>query len=144
VAYTEAMADQEGRTAAPSGAGRGLIRGARGVVERVLTDNHFCDHGVVQPGLAEHPIVHKYCRPKTKAKVSNATTAPSSRSWPKCAHTPATPTAAGGLTGLPHRYNQHRGHTVPGSMPPGSLVTNIPREHMGDARPDLSTPVRPH
>ncbi len=130
LAYTEVLADEQGRTTAGFWRRADAWFRARGVVvERVLTDNHFSYRGrLFNEALAESRISHRYCRPyrpQTNGKVERfhrtlmeewAYVRPYSRE--------ADRTRA--LAHWLHRYNHHRWHTALGG-PPISRVTNVPR-----------------
>jgi transposase InsO family protein len=132
LAYTEVLADESGRTCAGFWRRENAWFAARGVtVERVLSDNHFSYRGrLFNAALAEHRIIHKYCRPyrpQTNGKIERfhrtlleewAYVRPYSRE--------ADRTRA--LAHWLHRYNHHRVHTAIGG-PPTSRVTNLPKEH---------------
>ena len=132
LAYTEVLADEQGRTTAAFWRRAETWFRARGViVERVLTDNHFSYRGrLFNEALGEHRIIHKYCRPyrpQTNGKVERfhrtlleewAYVRPYSRESDR--------TRA--LAHWLHRYNHHRVHTAVGG-PPVSRVTNLPKEH---------------
>ena len=132
VAYTEILADEQGRTTAAFWRRAEAWFRARGiVVERVLTDNHFSYRGLLfNAALAETAVLHKYCRPyrpQTNGKVERfhrtlleewAYVRPYSRDADR------TRAFAHWL----HRYNHHRVHTAVGG-PPMSRVTNVPTEH---------------
>jgi transposase InsO family protein len=133
LAYTEVLTDEKGVTAAGFWQRADAWFAARGVtVERVLTDNGFCYRGrLFNDALAEHRIIHKYCRPyrpQTNGKVERfhrtlldewAYVRPYSRE--------ADRTRA--LARWLHRYNHHRVHTAIGDAPI-TRVTNVPREHI--------------
>ncbi len=132
LAYTEVLADEKGATAAAFWRRAQAFFAARAItVERVLTDNGFCYRGrLFNEALAEHRIVHKYCRPyrpQTNGKVERfhrtlleewAYVRPYSRESDR--------TQA--LVRWLHRYNHHRVHTAIGDAPI-TRVTNLPREH---------------
>ncbi len=118
-----------GGVLAPS---RGVVRCPSVVVERVLTDNHFSYRGrLFNQALAEHRILHKYCRPyrpQTNGKVERFhRTLLEEWAYVRPYACEAVRTRA--LARWLHRYNHHRVHTAIGG-PPISRVTNVPREHI--------------
>ena len=132
VAYTEVLADEKGATAAAFWRRAEAWFRARGiVVERVLSDNGFCYRGkLFNDALAEHGIVHKYCRPyrpQTNGKVERFHRT-LLEEWayvrPYCRESDRTRALAHWL----HRYNHHRVHSAIGG-PPVSRVTNLPGQH---------------
>jgi len=132
LAYTEVLADEQGRTAAGFWRRAEAWFRARGIViERVLSDNHFSYRGrLFNEALAESRILHKYCRPyrpQTNGKVERFHRT-LLEEWayvrPYCRESDRTRALAHWL----HRYNHHRVHTAIGG-PPVSRVTNLPREH---------------
>ena len=133
VAYTEVLADEQGATAAAFWRRAEAWFAARGVVvERVLTDNHFSYRGrLFNEALAEHRILHKYCRPyrpQTNGKVERFhRTLLEEWAYVRPYACEAARTRA--LARWLHRYNHHRVHTAIGG-PPISRVTNVPREQL--------------
>src|SRR5688572_13454519 len=133
LAYTETLPDERGATAAGFWRRAHAWFGARGVtVERVLTDNAFCYRGLLfNAALAEHRIIHKYCRPyrpQTNGKVERFhRTLLDEWAYVRPYHRDADRTRA--LAHFLHRYNHHRVHTAIGG-PPISRVTNLPAEHI--------------
>jgi transposase InsO family protein len=132
LAYTEVLADEQGRTAAGFWRRAEAWFRARGVVvERVLSDNHFSYRGrLFNEALAENRIIHKYCRPyrpQTNGKVERFHRT-LLEEWayvrPYCRESDRTRALARWL----HRYNHHRVHTAIGDAPI-TRVTNLPREH---------------
>jgi transposase InsO family protein len=132
VAYTEALPDESGRTAAAFWRRAAAWFAARGVVvERVLTDNHFSYRGLLfNAALAETGTVHRYCRPyrpQTNGKVERFhRTMLEEWAYVRPYHRESDRLRA--LAHWLHRYNHHRVHTAVGG-PPVSRVTNLPREH---------------
>jgi transposase InsO family protein len=132
VAYTEVLADEKGATAAAFWRRAETWFRARGiVVERVLSDNGFCYRGrLFNQALAEHRIIHKYCRPyrpQTNGKVERFhRTLLEEWAYVRPYGREADRTRA--LAHWLHRYNHHRVHTAIGDAPL-SRVTNLPREH---------------
>ena len=132
LAYTEVLADEQGRTTAAFWRRAEAWFRARGVVvERVLSDNHFSYRGrLFNEALAESRIVHKYCRPyrpQTNGKVERFhRTLLEEWAYVRPYHREADRTRA--LARWLHRYNHHRVHPAIGG-PPVSRVTNLPREH---------------
>jgi transposase InsO family protein len=132
VAYTEVLADEQGRTAAGFWRRAEAWFRARGiVVERVLTDNHFTYRGrLFNEALAEHRIAHKYCRPyrpQTNGKVERFhRTLLEEWAYVRPYWREADRTRA--LARWLHRYNHHRMHSAVGGAPL-SRVTNLPQEH---------------
>lgn len=132
VAYTEALADEKGATAAGFWRRAEAWFRARGVViERVLTDNHFTYRGLLfNAALAETGVVHKYCRiyrPQTNGKVERFhRTLLEEWAYVRPYAREADRTRA--LARWLHRYNHHRVHTAVGDAPI-TRVTNVPREH---------------
>jgi transposase InsO family protein len=132
LAYTEVLADEQGRTTAAFWRRAVAWFAARGVViERVLTDNHFSYRGVLfNAALAETGVAHRYCRPyrpQTNGKVERFhRTMLEEWAYVRPYHREADRTRA--LAHWLHRYNHHRVHTAIGG-PPVSRVTNLPREH---------------
>jgi transposase InsO family protein len=132
VVYTEALADESGRTAAAFWRRAFAWFAARGVViERVLTDNHFSYRGILfNEALAETGVAHRYCRPyrpQTNGKVERFhRTMLEEWAYVRPYRREAERIAA--LARWLHRYNHHRVHTSVGG-PPMSRVTNLPREH---------------
>ena len=133
VAYTEVLADEQGRTAAAFWRRAEAWFRARGVVvQRVLSDNHFSYRGrLFNEALAEGRIIHKYCRPyrpQTNGKVERFHRTLLDE-WayvrPYCREADRTRALARWL----HRYNHHRVHTAVGDAPI-TRVTNLPREHI--------------
>ena len=132
LAYTEVLADEQGRTTAAFWRRAEAWFRARGVVvERVLSDNHFSYRGrLFNQALDETGVLHKYTRPyrpQTNGKVERfhrtlleewAYVRPYSRD--------ADRTRA--LARWLHRYNHHRVHTAIGDAPI-TRVTNVPAEH---------------
>jgi len=132
LAYTEVLADEQGRTAAAFWRRAQAWFAARGVVvERVLTDNHFTYRGrLFNTALAETRVLHQYCRPyrpQTNGKVERFHRT-LLEEWayvrPYCREADRTRALARWL----HRYNHHRVHTAIGDAPI-TRVTNLPREH---------------
>jgi len=132
VAYTEVLADEQGRTTAAFWRRAEAWFRARGVVvQRVLSDNHFSYRGrLFNEALAESRITHKYCRPyrpQTNGKVERFHRT-LLEEWayirPYCRESDRTRALARWL----HRYNHHRVHTAIGDAPI-TRVTNLPREH---------------
>jgi transposase InsO family protein len=133
VAYTEALADESGATAAAFWRRAVAWFAARGVVvERVLTDNHFSYRGrLFNEALAETSVAHRYCRPyrpQTNGKVERFHRTlleewAYARPYWRESHRIAA------LARWLHRYNHHRVHTAVGG-PPIGRVTNLPREHI--------------
>ena len=132
LAYTEVLADEQGRTAAGFWRRADAWFRARGVVvERVLTDNHFSYRGrLFNEALAETRTIHKFCRPyrpQTNGKVERFhRTLLEEWAYVRPYACEAARTRA--LARWLHRYNHHRVHTAIGG-PPVSRVTNLPREH---------------
>ena len=132
LAYTEVLADEQGRTCAAFWTRAHAWFAARGItIERVLTDNHFCYRGrLFNDALAEHRIVHKYCRPyrpQTNGKVERFhRTLLEEWAYVRAYHREADRTRA--LAHWLHPYNHHRVHTAIGG-PPVTRVTNLPTEH---------------
>jgi transposase InsO family protein len=133
VAYTEVLADEQGRTAAGFWRRAETWFRARGiVVERVLSDSGFCYRGkLFNEALAEGGIIHKYCRPyrpQTNGKVERFHRT-LLEEWayirPYCRESDRTRALARWL----HRYNHYRVHTAIGDAPI-TRVTNLPREHI--------------
>ena len=129
LAYTEVLADEQGRTAAGFWRRAEAWFRARGVVvERVLSDNHFSYRGrLFNDALAETGIVHKYCRPyrpQTNGKVEryNRTVL---EEWAYARPYPNDTTRRAAFPAWLHTYNHHRGHTALGGHPPASRVTNL-------------------
>lgn len=132
LAYTEVLADEQGRTTAAFWQRARAWFHARGVtIERVLTDNHFSYRGrLFNTALAQTRVIHKYCRPyrpQTNGKVERfhrtlleewAYVRPYAR---ECDRTRA-------LAHFLHRYNHHRVHTAIGDAPI-TRVTNLSAEH---------------
>jgi transposase InsO family protein len=133
LAYTEVLADEQGRTCAGFWRRADAWFRARGVtVERVMTDNHFSYRGLLfNAALAETRITHKYCRPyrpQTNGKVERFhRTLLEEWAYIRPYHRESDRTRA--LAHWLHRYNHHRVHTAIGG-PPISRVTNLPREHI--------------
>lgn len=132
LAYTEVLADEQGATAAGFWRRAEAWFGARGVVvERVLTDNHFSYRGrLFNEALAEHRILHKYCRPyrpQTNGKVERFHRT-LLEEWAYVRPYACEGARTRALAPWLHRYNHHRVHTAIGG-PPVSRVTNLPREH---------------
>jgi transposase InsO family protein len=132
LAYTEVLADEQGRTTAAFWRRAVAWFAARGVIiERVLTDNHFSYRGLLfNAALAETGVAHRYCRPyrpQTNGKVERFhRTLLEEWAYVRPYHREADRTRA--LAHWLHRYNHHRVHTAIGG-PPVSRVTNLPREH---------------
>jgi transposase InsO family protein len=132
LAYTEVLADEKGVTAASFWRRAEAWFRARGIiVERVLSDNGFCYRGrLFNEALAEHRIVHKYCRPyrpQTNGKVERFhRTLLDEWAYVRPYHREADRTRA--LARFLHRYNHHRVHTAIGDAPI-TRVTNLPTEH---------------
>jgi transposase InsO family protein len=132
LAYTEVLADEQGRTTAAFWRRAEAWFRARGVVvERVLTDNHFSYRGVLfNAALAETGVAHRYCRPyrpQTNGKVERFhRTLLEEWAYVRPYHRESDRTRA--LAHWLHRYNHHRMHTAIGG-PPVSRVTNLPKEH---------------
>jgi transposase InsO family protein len=132
LAYTEVLADEQGRTAAAFWRrAEAWFRARAIVVERVLTDNHFSYRGrLFNEALAEGRILHRYCRPyrpQTNGKVERFHRT-LLEEWayvrPYARESDRTRALAHWL----HSYNHHRVHTAVGG-PPIGRVTNVPREH---------------
>lgn len=133
VAYTEALADESGPTAAAFWRRAVAWFAARGVViERVLTDNHFSYRGIkFNEALAETGVAHRYCRPyrpQTNGKVERFHRT-MLEEWAYVRPYWREADRIRALAPWLHRYNHHRVHTAIGG-PPISRVTNLPREHI--------------
>lgn len=132
LAYTEVLADEKGVTAAAFWRRAEAWFAARGItVERVLSDNGFCYRGkLFNQALAEHRIVHKYCRPyrpQTNGKVERFHRTLLDE-WAYVRPYTRESDRTRALAHWLHRYNHHRVHTAIGG-PPISRVTNLPTEH---------------
>ncbi len=132
LAYTEVLADEQGRTCAGFWRRANAWFAARGViVERVLTDNHFSYRGLLfNQALADTRIVHKFCRPyrpQTNGKVERFhRTLLEEWAYVRPYTREADRTRA--LAHWLHRYNHHRVHTAIGDAPI-TRVTNLPAKH---------------
>jgi len=132
VAYTEALADESGPTAAGFWHRAVAWFSARGVViERVLTDNHFSYRGIkFNEALAQTGVAHRYCRPyrpQTNGKVERFHRT-MLEEWAYVRPYWREADRIRALAHWLHRYNHHRVHTAIGG-PPISRVTNLPKEH---------------
>src|SRR5262249_43245427 len=121
LAYTEVLAAEAGRTPAAFWRRAHAWFPARGATgERVPTDRHFSYRGrLFNAALAEHRIVHKYCRPyrpQTNGKVERFHRT-LLEEWayirPYCRESDRTRALARWL----HTYNHHRVHTAIGGPP---------------------------
>jgi transposase InsO family protein len=130
--YTEALADEQGATAAGFWRRAHAWFAAHGiVVERVLTDNHFSYRGrLFNQALADTSVQHRYCRPyrpQTNGKVERFHRT-MLEEWAYARPYTREQDRTRALAHWLHRYNHHRVHTAIGG-PPITRVTNLPREH---------------
>jgi len=130
LAYVEALADQQGQTAAGFMA-RALAWFAQlGVpVERVLTDNGWCYRSqAFQQVLAQAGAGHRRTRPyrpqtNGKAERLNRTLA---TEWSYAQLYTSNQARLATLAGWLHHYNHHRPHTALDGRSPMQLLNNVP------------------
>ena len=130
LAYVEALADQQGQTAAGFMA-RALAWFAQlGVpVERVLTDNGWCYRSqAFQQVLAQAGAGHRRTRPyrpqtNGKAERFNRTLA---TEWSYAQLYTSNQARLATLAGWLHHYNHHRPHTALDGRSPMQLLNNVP------------------
>lgn len=144
LAYTEALEDEKGETAAAFWLRSVEFFRAYGItrIERALTDNGSCYRSRLwAEALAVSATTHKRTRPytpRTNGKVErfNGTLA---REWAYVRAYSGESELRAALPGFIHYYNHHRGHAALGGEPPVSravayevcaCVYNVPREHI--------------
>jgi transposase InsO family protein len=133
LAYVEALADQQGQTAAEFTA-RALawFEGLGIQVERVLTDNAWCYRSqAFQQVLAQAGAAHRRTRPyrpqtNGKAERFNRTLA---GEWAYAQLYTSNQARLSALSGWLHHYNCHRPHTALDGRSPMELLNNVPENY---------------
>jgi transposase InsO family protein len=133
LAYVEACDRQDGAAAAGF-TGRALAWFAQlGVpVERVLTDNGWCDRSqAFQQVLAQVGAGHRRTRPyrpqtNGKAERFNLTLA---TEWSYARLDTSNQARLAALPGWLHHYNHHRPHAALGGRSPMQILNNLPENH---------------
>jgi transposase InsO family protein len=133
LAYVEALADQQGQTAAEFLTRALAWFAALGVgVERVLTDNAWCYRSAAfQQVLVGAGAVHRRTRPyrpqtNGKAERFNRTLA---SEWSYARLYTSNHDRLAALAGWLHHYNCHRPHTALDGRSPMQLLNNLPRNY---------------
>ena len=130
LAYTEALEDEKGETAAAFWLRSVEFFGAYGIahIERALTDNGSCYRSRTwAAALTVSATTHKRTRPytpRTNGKVErfNGTLA---REWAYVRAYSSEAERRDALTGFIHYYNHHRGHAALGGVPPVSRQSAV-------------------
>jgi transposase InsO family protein len=133
LAYVEALADQQGQTAADFTARALAWFAGLGVqVERVLTDNGWCYRSAAfQQVLAQAGAAHRRTRPyrpqtNGKAERFNRTLA---TEWSYAQLYASNQARLAALPGWLHSYNCHRPHTALNGSSPMQLLNNVPSNY---------------